>query len=109
VGITNVEWVQDQLGQSALDLKIDGRQAHIRTSQRTELLDRGILEGISFLRSERSDPRQNVYIRGSYGPAISDADLVGCTDDPEVYALFTEMCAEIRKGTWVAGARRPRA
>jgi hypothetical protein len=104
--ISNVVWVQDRLGNAALDLDIDGQQAHIRGSQRSELLARGILEGVSYLRSERSDPSQNAYVRGSYEPPISGADLVGCTDDPEVFMLFNEMCSAIRSGTWVAG-RRP--
>ena len=105
MNISNVRWVQDRLGNAALDLSVEGRQAHFRSSQRSELLEKGILQGISYLRSERSDPAHNVYIQGSYGPGLSDADLVGCTDDPAVYALFTEMCGALRAGTWVAGAR----
>lgn len=105
MNITNVTWVQDRLGNAALDLEINGRQAHFRSSQRSGLLERGILEGISYLRSERSDPTRNVYIKGSYAPAFSDAELVGCTDDATVFALFTEMCGAIRAGSWLSGAR----
>lgn len=105
MNIKNIAWVQDRLGNAALDLQLDGRQAHFRSSQRSELLDRGIVEGISYLRSERSDPAHNLYVHGSYGPELSDTDLIRCTDDPGVYALFTEMCGALRTGTWVAGAR----
>ena len=103
--ITNVEWVQDLLGHAALDLRVDGRQAHFRSSQSSSLLDRGILRGISFLKSERWDPKKNAFIRGSYGPALSDTELLGCTDDPEVYALFIDMCGAIRDGSWAVGVR----
>jgi hypothetical protein len=30
---------------------------------------------------------------------------MGCTDNPMVFSLFTEMCGAIRAGTWVAGPR----
>jgi hypothetical protein len=103
--VSEVHWVADRLGQAALDLRLDGRQAHIKTSQRSALLERGILDGISYLRSERSDPNRNAYIQGSYGPSIHNDELVGCTDNPEVFGLFTEMCRAIRDGTWVAGPR----
>jgi hypothetical protein len=105
MSITNVTWVQDRLGRMALDLEIDERQAHIGTSQRSRLLDQGIVDGITFLRSDRSDPTENPLIHGTYDPAITHAELVGCTDDPRVFALFREMCTAIRAGTWVAGPR----
>jgi len=105
MSISNVTWVRDRVGRIALDLKIDERQAHIGSSQPSRLLDRGIVEGITFLRSDRSDDTENPLIHGTYGPAITQAELVGCTDDPRVFALFREMCTAIRAGTWVAGPR----
>jgi hypothetical protein len=109
VKITNVEWVQDRRGRCALELRLDGRSAHFDSSQRSSLLDRGIVAGISYLSSERRDLTLNPYVQGSYGPTISSAELVGCTDDAGVFTLFTEMCNAIRNGTWVAGARQPSA
>jgi hypothetical protein len=100
--ITNVAWVQDRLGHRALDLRLDGHPAHFDSSQRSVLLERGILTGVAYLKSELPDLTKNAYVRGAYSPAISPAELVGCTDDPEVYALFTEMCRAIRAGAWVA-------
>jgi hypothetical protein len=32
-------------------------------------------------------------------------DLIGCTDDPQVFTLFEEMCDAIRAGTWRPGPR----
>src|SRR6185503_4885037 len=102
--ITDVAWVQDRLGRRALDLRLDGHPAHFQTNQRSALLELGILAGVSYLNSERRDVARNPYIQGSY--ALSQAELAGCTDDPGVYALFTEMCAAIRTGSWTAGDRR---
>jgi len=107
MNITNVAWVEDRLGHRALDLRLDGHPAHFRSSQRSALLERGILAGVAYLKSELPDLSRNAYITGSYGPAVTPADLVGCTDDPGVFALFTEMCRAIRAGTWVAGPRAP--
>ena len=107
MNITNVAWVEDRLGQRALDLRLDGHPAHFRSSQRSALLERGIVAGVAYLQSELPDLTKNAYVRGAYGPAIGPAELVGCTDDPGVFALFTEMCRAIRAGTWVAGPRAP--
>ena len=101
--ITDVAWVQDRLGHRALDLRLDGHPAHFQTSQRSALLELGILAGVAYLWSEQRGFPQNAYIRGSY--ELSAAELVGCTDDPYVFALFGEMCAAIRGGSWVAGNR----
>jgi hypothetical protein len=103
--ITDVEWVQNRLGHRALELRIDGRPAHFKTDQRSVLLERGLLAGMTQLRSERQQRSDNRYIRGSYDE-LSAPELDGCTDDPGVYALFLEMCAAIRAGSWAAG-RRP--
>jgi len=103
MNITDVAWVQDRPGRRALDLRLDGHPAHFQTNQRSDLLELGILAGVSRLRSERRDIKRNPYIQGSY--ALSQAELAGCTDDPGAYALFTEMCAAIRAGSWAAGDR----
>ena len=106
VKISHVNWVADRLGHAALDLRLDGQQAHFKTSQPSVLLERGIVEGISFLRSERPDANRNPYVQGSYGPGVDNEKLVGCTDDKEVFGLFSEMCEAIRAGTWIAGPRQ---
>jgi hypothetical protein len=105
VKISDVHWVANQLGQAAQDLKLDGRQAHFKTRQRSQFVARGILEGVSFLNSERPDAKENPYVRDSYPPEIEDEELVGCTDNPEVFGLFTGMCDAIRVGTWHPGPR----
>lgn len=108
--IANVAWVRDHRGRPVLELDVDGHPAHIRSSQRTELLRRGILEGMVFYRSERSGQFPNAFMRvsgerGDGGPAISDGELVGCTDDPAVFALFEEMSRAVLAGTWRPGPR----
>ena len=45
--ITNVVWVQDRVGHRALDLRLDGHPAHFDSSQRSVLLERGILTGVA--------------------------------------------------------------
>ena len=87
------------------EFRLDGHPAHIRSSQRTALTDRGIVEGIVFLDSERGSQVPNAYIRGDYALTYQGLDLVGCTDDPGVFALYQEMCAAIRADTWRVGAR----
>jgi hypothetical protein len=84
---------------------VDGHPAYIRSGQKTELTDRGIVDGIVFLNSERRSQLPNKYIRGDYAPAYRGLDLVGCTDHPGVFALYQPMCDAIRTGTWHEGAR----
>jgi hypothetical protein len=105
VNITDVSWTRDHHGKPALELKLDGHPAHIRSSQKTEWTGRGIVDGIVFLSSERGSQLPNVYIRGDNAPAYQGLDLVGCTDDPEVFALYQELCAAIRADTWREDAR----
>jgi hypothetical protein len=105
MNITDVAWTRDHHGMPVLELKLGGHPAYIRSSQKTELTDRGIVDGIVFLNSERGSQLPNLYIHGDYAPAYRGLDLVGCTDDPAVFALFQEMCAAIRMDTWRAGAR----
>jgi len=105
VSITDVTWVRDQHGRRVLELKIDGRQAHIRSSQKTELVRRGILDGIVFLASERAAQVPGTFVRGDFTPAYQGLDLVGCTDDPRVFALYEDMCQAIRDDRWHEGPR----
>ena len=103
--ITNVAWALDHRGRPVLELDLDGHPAHIRSSQRTELLERGIVEGMVFFTSERSGQFPNAFMRGDGGTALSEGALVGCTDDPAVFAQFEEMCRAILDGTWRPGPR----
>lgn len=103
--ITDVAWSRDLRRRPVLELKLDGHPAHIRSSQRTELTRRGLLEGIVFLKSERSRQVPGDYITGDYAPDYEGLDLVGCTDDPGVFALYREMCAAISTDTWHEGPR----
>ena len=103
--VTDVAWTRDHHGKPVLELKLDGHPAYIRSSQKTELTDRGIVDGIVFLDSERGSQLPNLYIHGDYTPAYRGLDLVGCTDDAAVFALYQEMCDAIRTDTWRVGAR----
>ena len=103
--ITDVAWVRDHHGLPALDLRLDGHPAHIRSSQKTELTRRGLLDGIVFLDSERGSQVPNIYVQGNYAPAYGGLDLVGCTDNPQVFALFQAMCQAIRTDGWHEGVQ----
>lgn len=103
--VTDVAWTRDHHGKPVLELRLDGHPAHIRSSQKTELTDRGIVDGIVLLDSERGSQLPNQYIRGDYGPAYRGLALVGCTDDLEVFALYQAMCDAIRTDTWHEGAQ----
>lgn len=103
--ITDVAWSRDIRGRAVLELKLDGHPAYIQSSQRTELTRRGLLDGMVFLRSERSSQVPSDYIAGDYAPDYEGLDLVGCTDDPQVFALYEEMCAAISADTWGVGPR----
>ena len=105
MNITDVAWTRDQRGKPVLELKLDGHPLHIRSSQLTALTERGIVDGVVFLRSERRSQLPDAYITGAHASAFRGFDLVGCTDDPEVFALYQEMCAAIRADTWREGAR----
>lgn len=101
--ITDVRWVRDHRGSPALELQLDGHPAHIRSSQRTDLTRLGIVDGITLLDSERGRQLPNRFVAGDYAPAHVGLDLVGCTDDPRVFALYQSMCDAIRAGTWREG------
>jgi hypothetical protein len=103
--ITNVAWSSDLRGRPVLELKLDGHPAYIHCSQRTELTQRGLLDGMVFLKSERSSQVPGDYIKGDFTPTFQGLDLVGCTDDPQVFALYQEMCKAISTDTWHAGLR----
>jgi hypothetical protein len=103
--ITDVAWSRDIRGRPVLELKLDGHPAYIHSSQRTELTRRGLLDGVVFLKSERSFQVPGDYIAGDYAPDYEGLDLVGCTDDPQVFALYLEMCEAIATDTWREGPR----
>ena len=105
--IANVAWVRDQRGRPVLELDLDGHPAHIRSSQRTEFLRRGIVEGMVFYRSERAGQFPNAFMRDVATTGLSEGDLLGCTDDPAVFALFGEMSRAVLNGTWRAGPQSP--
>ena len=107
--ITNVAWARDHQGRAVLELELDGHPAHIRSSQKLKLIRRGIVEGMVFFASQRASQFPNICIQGDVGRELTEADLVGCTDDPQVFALYEEMCQAIRDGTWQPGARAPTA
>ena len=103
--ITNAAWVRDHQGRAVLAL--DGWPAHIRSRQKSELLRRGIVAGLVFLASERSRQLPNRFMRGDFGPELTESDLIGRTDDPRVVALYEQMCRALRAGTWRPGRRSP--
>ncbi len=103
--ITDVAWVRDHQHRCALQLRLDGHPAHILSSQRREYTRRGLLKGIDFLASEWRAQATHAFIRGPVEPGLSERDLAGCTDDPEVFALYEEMCQAILAGTWQPGPR----
>ncbi len=105
--ITDVAWARDQRGRPTLDLRLDGHPAHIRSSQRTEFTRLGLLEGMSFLDSERGSQLPNRFVTGDYAPGYTGLELVGCTDDPQVFALYSSMCTAISSGTWRTGVPLP--
>ena len=103
MSITDVAWVRDGHSHRVLELKIDGQPFHARSSQRPALTRLGITEGVVFLVSERLNQLPNPYIHGDYAPAFQPRDLIGCTDDPGVFALYQEMTAAIREDRWQPG------
>jgi hypothetical protein len=103
--IADVIWSRDHHGKPVLELKLDGHPAYIRSSQKAELTRRGIVEGLVFLTSERSAQLPNIFITGDFAPDYSGLDLVGCTDDSQVFALYQSMVAAIRADRWHEGAQ----
>ena len=102
--VTNVRWTLDRRGRRVLDLDLDGHPAHIHSSQETELLRRGMVDGMAFFASERAAQVPNIHIRGD-GEAAYAGDLVGVTNDPQVFALYQDMSEAICRDTWRAGPR----
>ena len=102
--VTNVVWVRDQRGRPILELDLDGHSAHIRSNQSTDLLQNGMVDGMVVFASERAAQLPNIHLHGDVEAAYA-ADLVGCTDDPEVFALYQGMCAAIRLDAWQPGPR----
>ena len=102
--VTNVRWALGRRGRRVLGLDLNGHPAHIHSSQRTELLRRGMVDGMVFFASERAAQFPNIHLRDDLVAAYA-GDLVGCTNEPEVFALHQEMCEAIGRGTWQAGHR----
>jgi hypothetical protein len=105
VTTTNVQWVRDHRRRPVLELELDGHPAHIRSSQKSNLIRRGIVEGMVFFASERSSQFPNAFMTGDFGPDLTANDLLGCTDDRQVFALYEDMCRAIRTDTWQPGPR----
>jgi len=103
--ITDVVWSSDLRGRPVLELRVDGHPAYIHSSQRTELTRRGLVDGMVFLKSERSSQVPSDYITGDFRPTFDGLDLVGCTDDPQVFALYQEMCMAVSTDAWHEGPR----
>jgi hypothetical protein len=103
--ITDVAWVRDHQRRLVLELQLDGHPARIPSRQKSELIRRGIVAGIVFFASERSGQFPNIFMRGDFRPELSEIDLIGCTDNPQVFALYEEMCRAIRADTWRPGPR----
>ena len=103
--ITDVTWSRDHHGKPVLELRMDGHPAYIRSSQKTALTDRGIVYGVVFLDSERTGQDLRTYVTGDIGREGEGLDLVGCTDDPQVFALYQTMCEAIRTDRWHEGAQ----
>ena len=104
--LTDVAWVRDHQHRSVLRLSIDGHPAHIRSAQQLERTRRGIVTGIDFFASEwRRERADQAFICGEVEPGLGAAGLAGSTDDPQVFALYEEMCRAIRAGTWQPGPR----
>jgi|SRR6266496_4060955 len=102
--VANVRWVVDQRGRRTLDLDLDGHPAPIGSWQKTALVERGIVDGMVFFASERAAALPTIRLHGDVDAAYA-GDLVGCTNDPGVFALYQEMCAAIRRDAWQAGPR----
>jgi hypothetical protein len=107
--VTDVAWARDRDRRPVLELRLDGHPARIRSGQEPGLVRRGIVAGMVFLASERSRQLPNAFMRGDYGPELAERDLVGCTDDPQVFSLYEEMCRAIRADAWRPGPRAPTA
>jgi hypothetical protein len=103
--VTNATWALDHQHRRVLRLNLDGHPAHILSEQRLALTSRGLVKGIDFLASEWHRQADHTFIRGQIDSGLAEADLTGCTNDPSVVALYQEMCAAIRDGSWRPGVR----
>ena len=104
--VAEVEWVRDHRQRRVLRLRLDGHLAHIPSGQKLELTRRGLVHGVDVLASEwRRDPAAHPFIERAVEPGLAARDLMGCTDDPRVFALYGEMCRAIAADTWRPGPR----
>ena len=101
--ITNVTWMLDHQQRFVLRLRLDGQPAHIQSAQRVDLTRRGLVKGVAYFASEWRAQADHPFLRGRIEPGLTEKDLSGCTDDPEVFALYEQMCQAIRAGTWQPG------
>ena len=104
--VSDVAWVRDHQHRLVLQLRLDGHLAHIPSGQKLELTRRGLVKGVDVLVSDwRRHKTAHPFIRGDREPGLAEADLMGCTDEPRVFALYREMCRAIAADTWVEGPR----
>jgi hypothetical protein len=104
--VSDVEWVRDRRHRPVLRLCIDGQLAHIPSGQQVELTRRGLVKGVDVLVSDwRRHQTRHPFIRDDLEPGLAEADLMGCTDDPRVVALYQEMCRAIAADAWRPGLR----
>ena len=99
--VSDVAWVRDHQHRLVLQLRLDGHLTHIQSAQKRELTRRGLVQGVDVLASEwRRNPGAHPFIERGIEPGLSLGDLMGCTDDPRVFALYEEMCRAITADTW---------
>src|SRR5215208_7006484 len=103
--LTNIAWIRDHQHRPTLQLEVAGHPAHFSSKQKVELTRRGLLQGIDYFASEWREQARHAFIQGQLEPGLSEADLRGCTDDPQILALHQEMCQAITAGTWQPGPR----
>ena len=102
--VTDVAWVRNHQQRLVLELRLDGQLAHIPSAQKVELTRRGLVKGVDLLASDwRRHPTDHPFIEGKIEPGVAEIDLMGCTDDPQVFALYTELCQAIAADTWRQG------
>jgi len=103
--ITDVRWVRDHRHRRVLELSMDNHPAHFPSKQKVKLLRAGLLQGLDFFASEWRAQADHQFIHGTIAPGLTESDLAGSTNDPQVFALYQEMCQAIADGSWRPGAR----
>jgi hypothetical protein len=104
--VADVAWVRDHQHRLVLQLRLDGHLAHIPSGQQVKLTRRGLVKGVDILVSDwRRHQTDHPFIGGDLETGLGEADLMGCTDDPRVFALYEEMCRAISADAWRPGPR----